>query len=200
MDHCFQEGERGGEEQGTEMENEALGGMGVSYIYSSHHGRKTNTSTRLQLICPFSPSLPYWCEQHWLQRSAGVTLAGAQPADGVGWGLGGVPSLAILLTFTLQFQLFKAACTSAACQPAPAVKSGSWNLKAHAASSPPRLAVFLAVTPMHQHMLVCVCQYVCVRACVCSVSCRLFLEFVSVNQKSFLILVDVCASLSRPSL
>lgn len=48
--------------------------------------------------------------------------------------LGGMlPSSEILLTFTLQSQLFKAGRTSAPCQPDPAVKSGSWNLKAHAA-------------------------------------------------------------------
>lgn len=163
-------GERGEERnRGWRGRMRQWGGMGVSYIYSSgcfsvitaHHGGKTNTCTRLQLICPFSPSLPYWCEQHWLQRSAGVTLAGAQPG-------GGVPSFAILLTFTLQFQLFKAACTSAACQPAsPSCEKWVMEFKGARSLVTAAFGCFSGChTDASAHARLCVSVCVCARVCV----------------------------------
>lgn len=116
-------------------------------------------------------------------------------------GGGKLPSLTILLTFTLQSQLFKSACASTPCQPAsqpaPAVKSGSWNLKAHAALLHCTVALaplWLSVPPNRSSSSsssLCGCNYVS-----CSEIYKTVWEFVSVNQKTFIIMFSVCVSLS----
>lgn len=91
-------------------------------------------------------------------------------------GRGKLPSLTILLTFTLQSQLFKAACTSTLCQPAPAVKSGSRNLKAH---------TDLIHYAWHAAAAAAVC--VCAILFVAVKSREAAQEHISVNQKTFVI-------------
>lgn len=80
----------------------------------------------------FTSALPHLST---MTERAGPVLVGVQPAywsEPFEW-WGRLLSLAILLTFTLQSQLFKAARMHERCLPGPAVKSGSWNLKAQAA-------------------------------------------------------------------
>lgn len=106
-------------------------------------------------------------------------------------GGGKLPSLTILLTFTLQSQLFKAACTSAPCQPAsPSCEKwvmefkGTHSLVALHSSAMASLGFLFLVThgSSSNSSNVCVCNSVS-----CSEILKAVWECVSVNQKTFII-------------
>lgn len=108
---------------------------------------------------------------------------------------GGLLSLAILLTFTLQSQLFKAACTSAPCQPA-SPSCEKWVMEFKGAHSlvvlHSRFASLLAAfhpTCNTQQRCVCVCNSVS-----CSEIHEAVWEFVWVNHKTFITTLCVCVS------